>query len=221
MSDGPGDFVSRLNRLDSCAISDALDKLRIAGVVPGLPQYASTRRIAGRVLTVKLGTGARSSEKPRHLCAAAIELAQPADILVVEQRTGVVAGCWGGILTLAAKLRGISGVVADGLVRDIDEARQHDFPVFARGLTTFTARGRVVEISTNQPVRIGDVEVKFGDYTIADSSGVVFIPADDIERVLTAGEEIAAREAAMIKALLAGEPVTRVMGTDYEHMLRR
>ncbi len=221
MSDATGDFVSRLNRLDSCAVSDALDKLRTAGVVPDVPQYASARRIAGRVLTVKLGTGARSTEMPRHLCAAAIELAQPGDILVIEQRTGVVAGCWGGILTLASKLRGIAGVIADGLVRDIEEARHHDFPVFARGLTTFTARGRIVELSTNQPIRIGDVEVKAGDYAIADASGVVFIPAADIERVLTAAEAIAAREAAMTEALLAGEPVTQVMGADYEDMLRR
>lgn len=221
MSGAVGDFVSRIGRLNSCAVCDALDKLRIAGVVTGLPQYASNRRIAGRVLTVKLGTSARSSEKPRHLCAGAIELAQTGNILVVEQRTGVVAGCWGGILTLAAKLRGVAGVIADGLVRDIDEARQRDFPVFARGLTTFTARGRIVELSTNKPVRIGDVEVKFGDYAIADASGVVFIPADDIERVLIAAEAIAAREAAMTKALLAGEPVSQVMGAAYEHMLRR
>ena len=106
-------------------------------------------------------------------------------------------------------------MIADGLVRDIEEARHHDFPVFARGLTTFTARGRIVELSTNQPVRIGDVEVKAGDYAIADASGVVFIPAGDIERVLIVAEAIAAREAAMTEALLAGEPVTQVMGADW------
>ena len=48
---------------------------------------------------------------------------------------------------------------------------------------------------------------------------MIFIPAADIERVLAAAEEIAAREAAMAKSLLAGEPVSRVMGANYEHML--
>ena len=62
--------------------------------------------------------------------------------------------------------------------------------------------------------------VATGDYAIADASGVVFIPAADIERLLTAAEMIAGREAAMTKALLAGKPITEVMGADYEHMLK-
>jgi len=58
------------------------------------------------------------------------------------------------------------------------------------------------------------------ELAIADASGVAFIPAADIERVLDAAELIAGREAAMAKALLAGTPIPDVMGADYEHMLR-
>ena len=122
--------------------------------------------------------------------------------------------------SLGAKLRGLGGVIAEGPVRDIDEARQHDFPVFGRSVTTVTARGRIVELANNEPVKIGDVEVKAGDYAIADGSGVVFISAENIERVLQTAEEISAREAAMAKALYEGKPITEVMGASYEHMLR-
>jgi 4-hydroxy-4-methyl-2-oxoglutarate aldolase len=139
----------------------------------------------------------------------------------VEQRSGVYSGCWGGILSLGAKLRGVGGVIADGLVRDIDEARQHEFPVFARGVTPVTARGRVVELSNNQPVKIGDVDVKAGDYAIADGSGVVFIAAENVEAVLAAAEGIAAVEAAMTKALVGGQAITEVMGANYEHLLQK
>jgi regulator of RNase E activity RraA len=111
-------------------------------------------------------------------------------------------------------------VIAEGPVRDIDDARQHDFPVFGRSVTTVTARGRIVELANNEPVKIGDVEVKAGDYVIADGSGVVFISAENIERVLQTAEEIFAREAAMAKALYEGKPITEVMGASYEHMLR-
>jgi 4-hydroxy-4-methyl-2-oxoglutarate aldolase len=215
--------TERLLRLDACAVSDALDKLGLGGTVTGLPQLASSRRIAGRIVTVKL---VRPGEVPAspgvvrpHLGSTAIETAQPGEVIVVEQRTGVDAGSWGGILTLAAKLRGVAGVIADGPVRDIDEARQYDFPVFARGTTAFTARGRVAELATNVPVAIGDVEVGPGDYVVADNSAAVFIRAGDIERVLEAAEMIAGREAAMAKALLNGQPVTEVMGANYEHML--
>lgn len=215
-----GDLVTRLKRLDSCAVSDALDKLKLTGVVIGLPQLSSSRRIAGRVLTVKLGVGALPSGVVRHNGTTAIMSAEPGDIIVVEQRSGVHAAAWGGILALGAKLRGLGGVIAEGPVRDIDEARQHDFPVFGRSVTTVTARGRIVELANNEPVKIGDVEVKAGDYAIADGSGVVFISEENIERVLQAAEEISAREAAMAKALYEGKPITEVMGASYEHMLR-
>jgi regulator of RNase E activity RraA len=215
-----GDLVTRLKRLDTCVVSDALDKLKLTGVVIGLPQLSSSRRIAGRVLTVKLGVGALPSGVVRHNGTTAIMSAQPGDIIVVEQRSGVNAAAWGGILALGAKLRGLGGVIAEGPVRDIDEARQHDFPVFGRSVTTVTARGRIVELANNEPVKIGDVEVKAGDYAIADGSGVVFISAENIERVLQTAEEISAREAAMAKALYEGKPITEVMGASYEHMLR-
>lgn len=217
---GVDDFVTRLRRLDCCAVSDALDKLSLTGVVIGLSPLSSSRRIAGRVLTIKLGVGAPPPGKPRHIGTTAIESAHPGDIIVVEQRSGIPAASWGGILALGAKLRGISGVIAEGPVRDIDEARQHDFPVFARGLTTVTARGRIVELANNQPVAIGEVQVNAGDYAIADGSGVVFISAENIERVLAAAEDIVAREAAMARALYEGKPITEVMGANYENMLR-
>jgi regulator of RNase E activity RraA len=214
-------LVERLARLDCCAVSDALDKLNLTGVVTGLPQVSTTRRIAGRVVTVKLGTGPAKGAGPvRHLGTTAIEAARPGDVIVIEQRSGVDAGSWGGILSLGAKLRGVAGVIADGPVRDIDEAKGHDFPVFARACTARTARGRIVELATNEPVTIGDVTVAPGDYVIADGSAVVFVRSGDVERVLEAAELIAGREALMAKALLAGTPVTEVMGASYEHMLK-
>lgn len=216
--------VQRLRKLDACAVSDALDKLQLHGTVSGLAQLSATRRIAGRVTTVKLVADAQARaalpQAPRHLCTTAIEAAGPDEVIVVEQRSGIEAGSWGGILTLGAKLRGIAGVVADGPVRDIDEARQHDFPVFARGLTARTARGRVAELGTDLDVQIGDIAVQAGDYVVADNSGVIFIRAADIARVLATAEQIVAREAAMAQALHDGQPITQVMGASYEHMLK-
>lgn len=221
------DSVKRLRRLDACAVSDALDKLGTLGAVGGLRQLASERRIAGRVTTVKLATvadvqaaGALQSTPPRHLCASAIEASDADSVIVVEQRTGIEAGSWGGLLTLGAKLRNVAGVISEGLVRDIDEARQYDFAVFARGLTTRTARGRVAELGTHVDITVGEVTVRDGDYVIADNSGVVFVAAAQIDEVLAIAEQIVAKEAAMAKSLLAGQAITQVMGASYEHMLK-
>lgn len=217
------DPVVRLRRLDCCAVSDALDRLGLPGVVSGLPPLSSNRRIAGRVQTVKLVAAELAPPPqgpPRHLGTTAVETSQPGDIIVVEQRSGREAGSWGGILSLGAKLKGIAGVIADGPVRDVDEARELDFPIFARACTARTARGRVVETATNLPVTIGDVEVSAGDFVIADGSAVIFLRPDQAAAVLDAAEAIAAREAAMAKALLAGEPLHAVMGATYENMLK-
>ena len=208
--------VQRLRRLDCCAVSDALHKLKLPGVVSGLPQRSGAGRIAGRAITVKLGTG---EAPPVHLGCTAIEQADADSVIVVEQRSGVEAGCWGGLLSLAAKVREVAGVVADGPVRDIDEAIAYELPVFSRATTARTARGRVVEKGTNVAVSIGDVQVETGDYVVADNSAVIFIRAADIQIVLDTAETIVAKEAAMAKAILAGTPVGRVMGGNYEHML--
>jgi regulator of RNase E activity RraA len=160
------------------------------------------------------------SGPPRHLGTTAIEACKPGEIIVVEQKSGVDAGSWGGILSLGAKLRGAAGVVVDGPVRDVDEARQVDFPVYGRSATARTARNRIVEVGTDIPVTIGDLTVLPGDYVLADGSAVVFLAQAEAEKILQAAETIAAREAAMAEALQNGKPITDVMGADYEHMLK-
>src|SRR5271166_1810556 len=95
------DFTSRLSKLDSCAVSDALDKLGLKGSVTGIHRFTTDQRIAGRVLTVKLDR-AEGRTNTRHLCTAAIEAANPGDIIVVEQSTGLDAASWGGNLAIGA-----------------------------------------------------------------------------------------------------------------------
>jgi regulator of RNase E activity RraA len=213
------EHVARLNRLDACAVSDALDKLGLPGVVTGIHRLATDRRIAGRVLTVKLSPVQAAVTSTRHLSTAAIEAASPGDIIVVEQRTGIDAAAWGGVLSRGAKLREVAGVICEGPARDVDESRQLDFPVFARNHTARTARGRIVETGTNVPITVGDVAVSPGDYVIADASAVVFVTQGEIARVLDAAEAIARREAAMVEALHAGKRISEVMGANYEQML--
>jgi regulator of RNase E activity RraA len=147
-------------------------------------------------------------------------MAGPQDVIVIEQRTGVDAGCWGGLLTTGALQLGIVGVVADGPVRDLDEAHAAEFPIFAAGTTCRTARGRVVEEGTNVPVRIGDIVVRPGDFVAADGSGVVCIAAEEIEGVLDAAEHICRKEATMAAAIRSGLATGEVLAGNYENMLR-
>lgn len=209
----------RLMRLDACAVSDAMDRLGLAGSVTGLRRLATAKRAAGKVMTVKLAAGVAPGGSHRHLCTGAIEAAEPGSVIVVEQSTGVDAAGWGGVLSNAAMVRGLSGVIVNGPARDVDEADELGFPVFARQATCRTARGRVYEESFGEPVRAGDVEVRAGDYVVADASGAVFIPATRAEEVVAVAEAIAGRERLMTRDVRGGRPVSVVMGADYEKML--
>jgi regulator of RNase E activity RraA len=213
------DLVARLRKLDSCAVSDALDRCGYTGVALGLRPLAVPARIAGRVVTVRLKPKGQE-ESSRHLGTAAIGAAQAGDVIVVDHQGRDDAAGWGGILSRAAQIKGIAGVVVDGACRDIDESREIGFPVFGVAAVPLTARGRAVEESFNEPISIRGIPVRPDDLVLADGSGVVFVQAAYAEEVITVAEQIAAREAAMTQAVLAGEPVSDVMGRDYEIMLR-
>jgi 4-hydroxy-4-methyl-2-oxoglutarate aldolase len=214
------DLRSRLARLDSCVASDALDRLGLTGVVGGLMRLSTEKKLAGRVLTVKLES-AIGRLADRHLCTAAIEAAEPGNVIVVEHHSRTDCAGWGGLLSKAALVRGIPGVIVDGLCRDIDESRELGFAVFARGVIPVTARGRIIETGFNCEITVGSVTVHPGDWVIADGSGIVFLSPDNVEAVITQAEHLLAREASLLRDIQAGLPVSKVMSRTYEHMTQK
>jgi len=123
------------------------------------------------------------------------------------------------LLSAAAHRAGVAGVVVDGACRDVDEAADVGFPVFARSATPVSARGRTVEEATDVPVTVGDVTVETGDLVVADRSGVVFIPGGSADEVLAAAERIVGRERSMLGQLAEGATVAAVLDHRYESML--
>ncbi len=214
------DLVEHLTQLDSCALSDALDRLERLSVVLGLRPVSVPRRIAGRVITVQLEK-ADGRPSTRHLGTAAIESSGPGDVIVVAHAGRLDVSGWGGLLSLGAVMHGVAGVIVDGACRDVDESRDLDLPVYARTTVPVTARGRVIETAWNEPVTIGDVAVTPGDLVLADGSGIVFLPAAYAEEIIAAAEQIAAREQVMAQALRSGRSITQVMGTSYEELLSK
>jgi 4-hydroxy-4-methyl-2-oxoglutarate aldolase len=215
---GSGATQERLKRIDTCVLSDALDRLGIQGVAFNLQALTGPAKIAGRVITVTLGP-AEGGTPARHLCTGAVEAGGPGDVIVVEHHATQRAAGWGGILSFAAKARGIEGVIVDGMARDIDEAVSFGFPVFAAGAVPATARGRVMEVDFQQPIVVQGVRVRHGDWVLADRSGVVFVPDARLEEVLALAESLADRERQMMARLKNGEQVGAVMDHRYESMI--
>jgi len=214
------DIVGRLSALDTPTLSDALDKLGLPGAVFGIAPMTVTKRVVGRVMTVKLGAPVPNLPK-RHLGAGAIMAAESGDVIVVEHRGRADVSGWGGLLARGAIAKGINGVLVDGAFRDIDEARELGLPVYARAAVPVTARGRVAEHDFNSPITFAGVAVAPADYVIADGSGVVFISEKSADEVLDVAEDIFRREQLMAAAIDAGTPIGDVLGANYEDMLKR
>ena len=213
-------LTARLAALDTCAVSDALDKLGLSGAVIGISALTGPAKVAGRVVTTKLGAPLPELPK-RHLGAGAVMAAKPGDIIVVEHRGRIDVSGWGGLLSRGAVRRGAAAVLVDGACRDIDESRALGLPVFARATVPVTARGRVAEHSCQEPITFGAVAVKPGDLVIADGSGIVFVDQTWAEDILATAEDIHAREQRMAEAIDAGRAIGEVMSADYEDMLKR
>lgn len=216
------DYRPRLEKLPTTAISDAMEKHGLRGHPLGIrPMWEGAPKMVGRAVTVKF-IAAGVTKSKRHGSIQAIDMAREGDVIVVDNAGRMDTNSWGGVLTAAAKVKKLAGVVADGAVRDIDEIMEFDFPVYARGNIVLTARGRTIEESTNAMVSIGSVQVRPGDIVVADRSGVVFIPAEHLDAVLAGAEEIQALETSMINDLLGGMNVLEMDAKySYEQMLER
>ena len=213
------DLRARLGKLDTCAVSDALDRLGLKGATIGIRPVWPCPRIVGRAVTVKIKPAGLDKPK-QHLGTPAIEAARPGDVIVVDSGGRPDVSAWGGLLSLASKTKGLSGVVIDGACRDVDESRDVGFPVYARAVVPVTARGRIMQQSFNEEIQCGGVQVHPGDLVIADGSGVVFIPKAREGEVITEAEKIAAHEAKMAEGIRSGRSVVEVMeGLGYESML--
>jgi regulator of RNase E activity RraA len=205
------ELLTRLAELDSCAVSDALDSFGLPGAVTGIGRlWPVDRPVAGFVMTVTAGP--RQDNGPAgHIAAGAVDAAGPADVIVIANNGRTDVSCWGGILTRAAQRRGIAGVVIDGVCRDIGESQQLGFPVFGRAVVPVSARGRIVQLASGEPIVFAGVQVCQGDLVIADVNGVAFLPRANAEPIVAFAEKLTAREEQMAAAVLAGEPVSVVM----------
>ena len=212
-------IIERLAKLDTCAVSDALDSLNLRGATWGVGPMWQCPRIVGRAVTMKIKPA--GLEQPRqHLGTAPIEAAEPGDIIVIDNGGKLEFSCWGGLLSLSAKLKGLSGVVIDGACRDVDEARELGFPVFARGAVPMTARGRVMQDSFNQEIQFAGVQCHPGDLVIADSSGVVIILQSKAAEVIAAAEAIYLKEQEMAAGMRKGYSGLEMLEKlGYERML--
>ena len=214
-------YRSRFEKLSTTNVSDAMDALGIKGSTFGIrPMMPNWCKAVGRAVTVKM-TAAGPVKGKHHLGVKAVEAAEKGDIIIIDNGGRLDTSCWGGILANGAKMKGVSAVVIDGACRDLDDCVEIDFPVYARGTVVATARGRVMEENTNVMIQFGGVQVSPGDVVMADRSGVVVVPWDNMEEILEKAEYLYKKEESMINEIRAGVSMLDVdTKYNYEKMLK-
>jgi 4-hydroxy-4-methyl-2-oxoglutarate aldolase len=214
-------YRSRFEKLSTTNLADALDKVGLRGAVIGIRPLFGMPKVIGRAVTIKI-TAAGMMKSKRHLGIDAIASASPGDVIVIDNRGDTYNNCWGEILSCAAQKKAVSGVFIDGAARDVDFCQEIGFPVFARGIVPITARGRIMQEDFNCPIRLGDVQVRPGDILVGDVNGIVVIPPEKAEEVLSGAEMILDNEERMKADILSGMDILEVDSKyNYEQMLKK
>lgn len=192
--------VARAAKLDTATLSDALDKLGIAGQCHGLAPRSAGFRMAGRAWTLLYGPAAN----PPGTVGDYIDDVPPGSVIVLDNGGRTNCTVWGDILTEIAHRRGIAGTVIDGICRDVALCLELGYPVFSRAHWMRTGKDRVQVEATGIPVNIGDARVAPGDILRGDADGVLVIPRAHEDAVLDTAEAIEAAEDRIRAAVRGG-----------------
>lgn len=205
-------YLKELEKIPTASLSDALDKKGIKGYLSyEVKPVFNTQKIVGPAITIK-DRLAKEAVTP-FLALEAIDKARPGDIIVrtVEDSDAKDIALWGGLMSLAAKKKGIKGVVLNGGVRDVVEAKAMGFPIFAKSITPVTSVGRTKVVEYNSPIVIDGVEIKPGDIVVGDHDGVVVIPINLLDEVTVLAKEIDSLEKQEAKELKKGKSIVEVI----------
>src|SRR5215831_12992193 len=206
----------RAAKLDTTSLSDALDRLGIAGQCLGIKPLDNLFRMTGRAFTILYGPAGL----PPGTVGDYIDDVSPGGVVVLDNGGREDATVWGDILTMVAHRRGIAGTVIDGACRDTHLARELGYPIFSRSYSMRTGKDRVQLEATNGPVNIGDARVLAGDILRGDADGVVAIPRAHENDVLAVAEEIDAVEEKIRQAVLSGMSLIEARRQHKYHQLQ-
>jgi 4-hydroxy-4-methyl-2-oxoglutarate aldolase len=159
-------------------------------------------KVAGTAFTVEVRPG------DNLMIHAAMSLAQPGDVLVIDGKGDQTAALMGTIMMTACQQLGIAGVVVDAAVRDSLEIEEMKFPVFSVG-TNPNGPTKLVPGRIGHPVTVGGVTVHPGDFILGDADGVVVVEKDKLESLLPLAAKKVKDEADRIAAIRKGDTAAK------------
>ncbi|MBD1558945.1 RraA family protein [Vibrio sp. S9_S30] len=207
-------FTKIREELFTAVLGDVMDKMGYTQQF--LPPYLNTLQrdmvIAGRAMTVLEADvfEEASSESPNPAMAQpfglmfeALDSLKPNDVYICTGSSPDYA-LWGGLMSTRALKLGAAGAVLDGYLRDSNEILSLGFPVASRGCYAQDQGPRGKVINYNVPLRVGAVKIQPGDIIFGDCDGVLCIPKEIEEDVISKALEKVRGESEVRKALENG-----------------
>lgn len=189
------DLVRQAARFQAAILADVAGR---RGAVDGRITPLSRRmKVAGPAFTVDVRPG------DNLMFHAALALAQPGDIIVVDGKGDRTSALCGAIMVSQAHAKGLAGFVVDAAVRDAEELSEGPFPVFSVGTNpngpTKGLGGRI-----NWPISVGGVAVNAGDLIVGDADGVTVIPRENAAEILALAQNKVDAEAKRLREIAQG-----------------
>ena len=200
------DLADRLERCHAAAVHDVLREMGHGNAVlpPEIKALDPTRRLAGEVYTISGHVDQTLSRHESLLRWARVLSRVPGGkVLVCQPNTKAIA-LMGELSARALEVKDTRGYVVDGHCRDTDFILEMGFPVFCRLNTPADIMERWTYDRLGEPVTIGTVTIRSGDFLLADRDGVVIVPEEMAEEAVTRTEVVMSTENEMREAILAG-----------------
>ena len=195
--------IALLKQVSTPNISDAMHR---KGAMRTIHSICPGTKAVGRAVTVATfeGDWAKTVE--------AIDMAKEGDIIVIYNGSPHVAP-WGELATLSCMNRKIAGVVIDGAVRDVDDIRRLNFPVFALSIVPNAGEPKGFG-EINAEITCGGQIVRPGDYIVGDDNGVVVIPKERGYEIARRAVEVEKNESRIRDEIMKGKTLSRVLSIE-------
>lgn len=190
----------------SCLVTDAR---RRVGAIGGFLTVRPEHKVVGPALTVNLSIDDLVD------CMPVLARAEPGDIMVIACHGTPLTAMWGGLMSTLSLKAGIAAGVVDGAVRDVDEIRDLDFPLWYRSTvprpSPTAAHDRTEPVQVNVPVVVGGQLINPGDLLVADENGIAVVPPDLAESVLEGTRANIDKERTIREKISSGATVTELL----------
>ncbi|MGH9493495.1 MAG: RraA family protein [Candidatus Sulfotelmatobacter sp.] len=194
-----GDLIAQFRHVEVASVSDAIEQIIHKRMyMSHHMQPIFTAKFAGYARTVQLKKDEGNND-PEALTGMleAIDQGSTDSVYVMVVEDGDDIAGMGGLMGTAMSVRGYSGAVIDGGVRDVAYLRKIGFPVFASGIVPSTSVHHYRFAGSQIPVVCNGVPVSPGDIVVADSDGVAVVPKAEAQAVLNLSQQMDYKEHSM------------------------